>query len=265
MSLIQPVSGSQISRRQFAAMLAAAGTLSVRSASADEAAKEHPLVPAIRHAKVCLEKARVMKGYECVFAKKEVVDDEMIAQTMKMKVRHQPFSVYMYFQEPSEGREVIYVEGQNEGKLLVHETGLASLIGTLALAPDDSKVMAENRYPITKAGLANMVSTIISQWETESKYGEYDVKYFEDAKVGEYQCRVIESSHPQPRRQFPFHMTRLWIDEKSGLAVRVQQFGFPKKKDAKAPLMEDYTFTSIKPDVRLTDRDFDKENPSYNY
>jgi hypothetical protein len=260
----------QLSRRDFSTMLAVAGcsVFGIPFASADENPSgrvEHPLEPALRHARVCLEKTVAMKGYECLFAKKEVVGNEMITQTMKMKIRHEPFSVYMYFLEPSKGREVIFVTGKNDNKLQVHETGIASLIGTLSLPPEDSRVMAENRYPITRAGLANMLSSVIEQWEAETSFGETDVKYFEDAKVGEYKCRVIESSHPQPRRQFRFHMTRLWIDDKTGLAVRVQQFGFPRKKDAKPPIIEDYTFTSIKPEVRLTDRDFDTNNPSYNY
>jgi len=157
------------------------------------------------------------------------------------------------------------VNGRNDNKLQVHETGLASLIGTLSLSPEDTRVMAENRHPITRAGLSNMLETVIGQWHQESKYGETNVKYFEDAKVGAYTCRVIESSHPQPRKQFPFHLTRLWIEEKTGMAVRVQQFGFPKNKDAKPPIIEDYAFTAIKPEVRLTDRDFDISNPSYNY
>jgi hypothetical protein len=261
----------RLSRRGFSSMLALAGLAASASGRtfAEEkdspASSEHPLAPALRHAKTCLEKAEAMSGYECIFTKKEAVGKEMVAQTMKMKVRHEPFSVYMYFLEPTKGREVIYVEGQNDNKLQVHETGLASLIGTLSLSPDDSRVMAENRYPITKAGISKLAEAVIEQWEDEIQYGETEVKYFEDAKIGDYTCRVIESSHPQPRRNFKFHVTRLWIDEKSGLAVRIQQFGFPKKKDAKPVVVEDYMFTDIKPEVRLTDRDFDVDNPSYNY
>lgn len=269
MSVEQNSINQRISRRGFSAIGSMASALFVTNeyVSADERTlnAEHPLMPALRHAKSCISKAQAMSGYECTFSKKEVVGSEMVSQTMKMKVRHQPFSVYMYFLEPSKGREVIFVDGKNDNKLQVHETGLAALIGTLSLAPEDSRVMAENRYPITRAGLKNMLESVVLQWEEETKYAETEVKYFEDAKVGDYKCRVIESSHPQPRKQFKFHMTRLWIDEKSGLAVRVQQFGFPKKKDAKPPMLEDYAFTSIKPELRLSDRDFDVNNPSYNY
>ena len=232
--------------------------------SADEAAP-HPLVAAIRIARQSVGRIAAHPGYSCVFAKKEVVDDHMIEQTITLKVRHKPFSVYMYFREPRAGREVIFVEGKNENRLLVHETGLASLIGTLALAPEDPRVRAENRHPITKAGIVRTVEAQIANWESERQYGETEVRYFEDAKIGEMVCRVVESSHPQPRKQFAFQTTRLWIEVKTGYPVRLQQYAFPKKLGSKGPLVEDYTFTELKTDVELTDRDFDVENPAYNF
>ncbi len=45
-----------------------------------------------------------------------------------------------------------------------------------------------------------------------------------------------------------------------GWQFEIQQFGFPKQKDAKPPMLEDYAFTAIKPEVRLSDRDFDVNN-----
>ena len=253
-----------VSRRQAFAVIAGIAATSVSVAVAADPT-EHPLARPIEHAKACLEKAKAMTSYEATFTKREVVGKSLISQQMRMKVRHEPFSVYMYFESPSEGREVIFVEGRNNNNLLVHETGLAGLIGTLELSPTGNQVMSENRYPITKAGLVNMVQAIIDQWEAESKYGEIEVKYYKDAKVAEHTCRVIESIHPQPRKQFPFHITRLWIDDATGLPVRVQQLGFPATSEAKPPVIEDYTFSRIKSDVRLTDRDFDAKNPSYRF
>ncbi|MCA9012159.1 MAG: DUF1571 domain-containing protein [Planctomycetaceae bacterium] len=261
---------SRFSRRQFAkgvAALSVAGLPAAKSLlAADTAtAAEHPLTPALRHARTCVENVQKLSGYECIFEKKEVVGRQTVVQKIRMKVRHEPFSVYMHFEEPHAGREVIFVEGRNNNNLLVHEAGFASLIGTLELAPTSSQAMAENRYPITKAGIQKMMEAVIEQWEGESAFGETEVKYFEDAKIGRVVCRVIESTHPQPRKQFKFHITRVWIDEKLGLPVRVQQFGFPAKSGAKPPVIEDYTFSDIKAEIRLTDRDFDTKNPSYNY
>jgi len=261
----QPFTTRNLSRRQFASALALLAGASHGLPVFAQQTGEHPLQPAIKYAEKSYAKAATLDSYVATFQKRELVGNTIVSQRAKMKFRSDPFSVYLYFESPHEGREVIYVDGRNNGNLLAHEAGFASLIGTLELSPTGSQVMSENRYPITRAGIANLAKAVIDQWEKELQYGETEVKYYKDAKVGEYSCKVIESSHPRPRRQFPFHMTRLWIDDASGLPVRVQQFGFPTKRDAKPPVIEDYIFSSIRSDTRLTDRDFDVNNPKYNF
>ena len=119
--------------------------------------------------------------------------------------------------------------------------------------------------PITDAGIANAMKMLVEQWEKESKYGEIDVKYYRDAKIGDVNCRIIESSHPTPRKQFDNHKTRLWVDVKTGLPVRFQKYGFPRSKSGQAPIIEEYTFVDLKTDVKLGNIDFDRENPRYKF
>jgi outer membrane lipoprotein-sorting protein len=231
---------------------------------ADESSKKaHPLQPAIQYAESCLKKVEAIPSYEAVFFKQEIVGTSLVKQKIKIKIRHRPFSVYLHFENPHEGREVLYVEGQNNGNLLAHEAGLLSVVGTMELVPTDSTAMSENRYPITMAGIGNLVDAVIKQWREEVKFGESDVKYYKDAQLGKMTCRVIECSHPTPRRQFRFQKTRLWVDDATGLPVRVQQYGFPKVAGGKPPLVEDYTFSDIRTNVRLTDADFDRGNTKY--
>jgi hypothetical protein len=125
--------------------------------------------------------------------------------------------------------------------------------------------MSESRHPITNMGLAGLVDGVIEQWEEETKYGEIEVKYYPNAKLRGMECKVIESSHPRPRRQFKFQMTRLYIDKATNLPVRVEQYGFPAAPGQKPPLIEEYTYWNIRTNVGLTDRDFDPENPSYGF
>ncbi len=227
--------------------------------------KEHPLDPVIRVVSKSLAKIEQIPAYEATFIKNELVGNRMVAQKMRMKFRRRPFSVYFYFYGDQEGREVIYVEGKNKGKLLAHETGLAGLVGTLELAPGDTMAMSENRYPITEAGIEKLLSNALKQLKEGTKYAESDVKYYKNAKLAKMTCNVIEISHPEPRQQFPFHMTRLWIDRESGIAVRLQQFAFPAREGIKPPIVEDYAFTDIRTGIELTDRDFDENNPDYNF
>ena len=230
-----------------------------------EEAKEHPLRPVIRVVENCLKTIQAIPAYEATFRKMEVVNNRIIAQQMQMKFRREPFSVYFYFLGDLEGREVIYVRGSNNGNILVHETGIASFAGTLRLAPTDAIAMNENRHPITEAGIENLLLVLLKQWKKESKYGETDVKYYRDAKLDKLNCTVIEVSHPRPRRQFAFHRTRLWVDKETSIAVRLQQYGFPVRGGAKPPVVEDYVFSNLRTNVRISGRDFDENNPKYNY
>ncbi len=227
--------------------------------------KEHPLNPAIRFTKKCLQKIEAFPSYEATFHKREIIGRTVVNQKMKMKIRHSPFSVYLYFQDPSAGREVLYVEGQNNGKLLAHEAGLLSIAGSMALSPTDPMALRESRYPITEAGIAKAVRQLLTEWNRETKYGETDVKYYRDAKLGNMKCRVIESSHPQPRKQFTYHKVQLWINDADGLPVRIRKYGFPARAGQQAPIIEDYTFTDVNTSVRLTDSDFDRNNSKYSF
>lgn len=245
--------------------VAGAGEGPATSVSTSAASAQHPLEPALQIARESLAAAEALDDFEAAFSKRDVVNGRVFAHTMAVKYRAEPFSVYMKFAEPHEGREVIYVKGKNDDKLLVHETGLASLIGTITVDPLSPQALSESRHPITNMGLKPLAAGVIKQWESELKYGEIDVKYYPNAKVRGIECKVIESSHPQPRRQFRFQKTRLFIDKATNLPVRVEQYGFPTTAGQKPPLLEEYTYWNVRANVGLTDKDFDPENPKYGF
>ena len=226
---------------------------------------EHPLLPAIRIAEQCRERLRRLDDYEAVFTKHEVVGRRIVTQQMYVKLRHQPFSVYIKYLQPHEGREVVFVEGQNSGRLVAHLTGLQRIVGTLHLPPDSPEAMSDNRYPITHMGLETLLDTIIDQWQLESKYDEIDVKYYPRVRLGDVRCKVIESMHPRPRRQFQYHKTRLYIDADSRLPVRVENFAFPQSESAQPQIVEQYTYGRLKTNLGLTDMDFSQRNPEYDF
>ncbi len=227
----------------------------------------HPLAPALKLARASYQKISEAGDYEATFAKREVVGRRVSAHTMHIKLRHKPFSVYLRFYEPNAGREVIYVDGKYKGHMLVHEPGIKSIAGIIPLLPNSPEALAESRHPITRIGIANMVKGVIDQWEAEMKYGECNVKYYPNAKLGRgptaVECKVLETSHPVPRRQFKFHMTRLYIDKKTGFPVRVEQHGFPTRPGASPQVLEEYTYSNIKVNTGLADLDFDVRNPKY--
>ena len=236
-----------------------------RATDSGSGGAEHPLRNAIRIARRVEKTTRDLGDYSANFSKREVVKRKLVTQKMRIKVRHAPFSVYLRFVDPHEGREVIYHSKKNDGHLLAHETGLSSLIGTVQLLPTSERAMAENRYPITEIGMANLATRIIRQWEAETRYAETEVSYYPKARLGGRPCKVIESEHPVPRREFSFHRTRLYIDSETDLPIRLEQFGFPRSDGAEPLLIEQYTYTDIRTNLNMSDRDFDEENPGYDF
>jgi outer membrane lipoprotein-sorting protein len=237
----------------------------VAGAAVLSAEDTHPLVPVLKIARASQEAMRQVKDYEATFTKQELIGKKMESQSMQIKLRETPFSVYLRFYGSHEGREVIYQDGKNNGKLLAHETGFKKLVGTVAISPTDDDVMEENHYPITMIGMANMLNTTIQQWESELSNPNVSVKYFPNAKLGDMDCQVIQTWHTQKTGNSKFHMTRLYFDKNTKLPVRSEQFGWPTKKDATPPLIEEYTYSNIRTNVGLTDADFDTKNPKYQF
>ncbi len=237
-----------------------------RVAAASAGGIEHPLAPAIRLAQRSLAKLKSVADYETTLTKRERLEERLVEQTMHMKLREEPLSIYLKYGEPFAGREVLFVRGENEGRLLTRGgSGLSSLAGTVSLDPHNPAALGEGGHPITETGMRPMLETIITQWKRESLYGEIDVQFYPDAKLRGRPCEVIESSHPRPRRQFKSQKTRLYIDGETGLPVRFEQYGFADDRDQDPPLDTLSEFGNLRTNVGLTDEDFDRNNPSYSF
>ena len=76
--------------------------------------------------------------------------------------------------------------------------------------------------------MRNMVTALATQWGSDLKYDDLQVKYYANAKVGNVSCRVYESTQPK-RRKGEFYRSRLYVTHKTELPVRVEQFGIPRR------------------------------------
>ncbi len=230
---------------------------------------EHPLMPTLRWANEGLRTIEAVNDYSAVVIKRERLGGKVgDHEKMFVKVRHRPFSVYLYFLSPANlrGQEVLYVEGQNDGKMWAHGTGVRKqMFGTVSLKPDGVIAMQGNRYPITEIGLLNLTRRLIEVAEADTKYGECEVKFYKGAKVADRVCTCIEVVHPVPRRNFRFHLARIFVDDELNLPIRYESYSWPTTPGGAPELIEEYTYLDLKLNVGLTDSDFDIQNPNYQF
>jgi hypothetical protein len=217
-----------------------------------------------RHSLKTLEK---IKDYTGEFSKRERVGDELLAEERNfMKVRHQPFSVYLRVIEPtsSAGQEAIYVEGKNDGNLIAHTVGFgSSVIGRLSLDPHGFLATRGNRYTIKDVGLKNLVHKLLDLGSRKELFRESTVK-IEPTKFAERPCKQVEISSPKAIGDFTLAIARIVLDDEWDVPVHFESHEWPAG-GGKSVLSETYSYYDLKLDVGLTDRDFDPDNPEYTY
>lgn len=229
---------------------------------------EHPLLPAVRWAKECLHNMGRIRDYTARMAKRERINGTLSDyEFLKVKVRHEPFSVYLAFLGPDKlkGQEVIYVKGRNDGKLLAHANGVKKLFGTVPLDPNSMLAMAGNRYPITELGIRRLTERLIEVGEHDSQYGECEVKAFPNSKINGRDCVCLRVTHPVRRREFTFTMAKVYVDSELNIPVRYEAYDWPRAPGGEPLLTEEYTYDNVRLNVGLTDRDFDVTNPEYHF
>ena len=252
-------------------------TLPQSSAISQKQQAPHPLDPALEMARASLQHIQAnVDDYTAQFVKRYRMDGELTEmQYANVKIRNRkikdgksvtPMAVYLDFLKPDsvKGREVIWVDGENEGKLIAHDdTGIRKLINA-SLDPNGYLAMRGQRHPITEIGIEKLVTKMIETVERDRHYGECDVQ-FRDIKINEANCTMLQVIHPVRREHFDFFCARMYFDKKLNIPIRYESWSWPEKSGEKPVLEEEYTYFRMKVNVGLTDQDFSTGNSAYRF
>ncbi len=233
---------------------------------------EHPLMPVLRWATSGIVQMRDnIRDYSATLVKRERINGKLNDyEYLFVKIRHKPFSVYIGFLGPAslKGQEVIYVDGLNNGNMWAHTTGVRdTLVGTVSLRPDGMFAMQGQRYPLTEIGLVNLTHRLVEVGQQDASYGECEVKFYPGAKINNRLCTCIQVIHPVPRRNFRFHLARIFVDDQLSVPIRYESYDWPKEPGtlSEKDLLEEYTYLNLKINQGFTDLDFDRYNKNYRF
>jgi len=196
--------------------------------------------------------------YTAIFIKQELVDGELLPEeTIRFKFK-KPFKVYMGWMEgPHEGREALYVEGENDNQVVGHEGGFLGLV-TLNMEPAGSMAMKGNRHPITDVGIGRLIEIIETNGRRAKDQGELKLGYMGVEKVFGRTTHHIEAGLP-PGKGYYAGRFDIWVDTENGLPVKIRIFGWD------GALWESYGYNDLRLNPGLADAEFEEDYEDYDF
>ena len=199
-----------------------------------------------------------VRDYTCLLIKRERMNGKLSPDNvMEMKVRTQPFSVYLRWLQPrgEAGQEVCYVAGKNDGKMRVHPKGvLGSVAGFVSLDPNDPRARQTSRRNITEAGIGNMIERFARAWEHERSLNLTRQVQIAEYEYNRRRCARVEIIHPDNGNgQFLYYRDVIYFDKETHLPIRVEFYDWPRQPGDPPQLVEVYSFANMRLNVGLGD------------
>lgn len=255
----------------FAATCAVTVAEETASTIANRAA--HPLAPIVRYAASHAVYIREnVRDFSCQIIRRERVNGKLQErQFANMQVRCEqqhddgwakPLAVFMQFVAPRTiiDRRVLYIAGQNDGKVLVRKGGKLMKHMKLKVDPLSARARSESKYSIMDTGLDKLMDRFVRQAEDDMvrdpAAANTRVSHFDNAMINERPCTHIQIVHPRQSGGMEFHSASLYVDNELHVPTRLVVHGWPEQEGAQPPVNEESTYLNLRLNVGLTDSDF---------
>ncbi len=210
-------------------------------------------ISVLKDAKV---RADSLEDYTVTLKKQERIVGVLYPVNIAFVKWKRPFSVYIKFLDGKDrGREIIYIEGKNNNKMIVSPGGILGAL-TIKVSPDSLIAKKNNRHTITEAGMSNTIKRILSIIENE--YGKpssnMSVIFFGEEVFDNDKCihiRIEKSSYAE--------RTDVYLYRDSLFPHTIVSYG------KKGELLELYRYSDIRTNVGLDNSDFDPMNEEYDF
>jgi hypothetical protein len=215
-----------------------------------------------------------VRDYTCLIVKRERIHGTMQEHRfIQAKVRggsnqngqSQPLAVHLKFLKPAEvaNREVIYVDGTNNGEMVVRRGGTRLEYVVTNVDPDSDLARTESLMHVSHLGFDGMLSEIVAHLRRDiaaDPNGENtNVRISREAKINDRPCTSVVIVHPKHAEGLTYHRAEFFIDNEYHLPIRVAAYDWPQSEGATPELLAEFTYTQIKTNVGLSDADFDVE------
>ena len=204
--------------------------------------------------------ARV-EGYTARFVRQEVVGGVLRPREEALLKWERPGRMYLrWISGPPAGREILFVPGRNDDRMLVSEPGLLTRFATIVMAPDSPRVLEESRHPVTDIGMGRLIDLILDNARRAAAARELTVRDHGTAPGPDGLERRLEAILPREREKgYYCYRLVLALAADTGLPVRAIVHDWDDR------VVADYAYRELRLNPALTPADFDAANPAYGF
>jgi hypothetical protein len=154
-----------------------------------------------------------VKDYTGTFYKQERINGKLKdVEKISIVFKDEPFSVLMKWEENAGAIDkLLYVEGQNQNKMIVHPTGLLSWIKSVKRDPRSKEVQKASRSSCDQFGFYRSMQNLLKVYKQAEKNGDLQITYKGRTKVDDRECIAMERILP-PKEDYPYGRLVLEFD-----------------------------------------------------
>ncbi len=195
-------------------------------------------------------------GYSLTMHKQERIGGILQpSEDIEVFYRTQPHSVFMHWVKGARKAEnVLYVQGENNGNMLVHPAGIAGrLVKVVSRDPEGEDAKASGRYPVTQFGLKEMLDRSAKNWQAAKESGKCQMEYLGLRKIretGDRLCYVLRRTCNPPDADGVTEVT-VYLDKETCFQVG------SVLKDAENRLLGEYIYRDIQLNPQFKSNQFE--------
>ena len=162
---------------------------------------------------------------------------------------------------PAKADRLLFVKGKNNNKMIVHPSGLLSLIRSVELDHKGKEVFKHSLRSCDQFGIRNLLDRISDISRTSLYNNNFRVAYIGETLIDKRPCLVIETDIGKIKVTDQEGKTEVSNVEKVILTVDLG-YRLPvsvTSLDAEGNLISKYTYSNLKFNTNLTDANFTKK------
>jgi outer membrane lipoprotein-sorting protein len=198
-----------------------------------------------------------VNDYSCSFYKKEYIEGEYILRNnIYLKYKKPNFYFLRWTEGKKQGMEAIYAGEKYNNKIKVHLPGIMGLIN-LSLDPWGKTAMKGCRHSILESDFGYMISMLRKNCEKAQKSSKFKIEFLGNHNIDGIKSHFYKFTFPDEKNYYG-KIIKLYVYENIGLPIKFIVYDDKR-------LIEEYKFLNLKINNGFTTKDFDVDNPDYEF